>query len=198
VNKRKIRELIDPGFWMLLAANGYIMVYVYRYPAAIHTVIALFWIQSVIIGVFTVLHMFMELAGEKRSHPNAANKRDGCVPFFFLFHYGFFHLVYLVFLVAKLVNVRELDWPFLQISFWLLIAAGLVEFIKDRVRARHEQMNGAVLLFMPYVRIIPMHLIILIPAFFDCSMPLMFLVLKTMADLLMYLIYKRAMFTIKS
>ncbi|MFI5195847.1 MAG: hypothetical protein ACHQD8_02040, partial [Chitinophagales bacterium] len=42
----------------------------------------------------------------------------------------------------------------------------------------------------PYIRILPMHLTILIPAFFHVSNLGVFLILKSIADVLMYIVTK--------
>lgn len=52
------------------------------------------------------------------------------------------------------------------------------------------QFNIGALFFLPYLRIIPMHMMILLPAFFGWKPSLLFLGLKTGADLLSYFIYQ--------
>lgn len=176
--------------------NAFVMYYYGQQPTIIHTIIALFWLQSVVIGVFNALDIFTLTNTVPGSFEinNTDGNRPGCAGSFFLVHYGFFHGMYLLFLVPSVINLRELDWSFLRISFWLLIACSVVEFIRDKIRNKEEAVNIGMMFFFPYARIIPMHLIILVPSFFIVSKPFLFLVLKTLADVIMYIVYKKLVF----
>lgn len=179
------KYLSDPGIWMLLLMNSFVLYYYTTHPTIIHTIIALFWLQSVIIGIFNALDIFTLTNTVPGSFEinNTDGNRPGCAGSFFLVHYGFFHLMYLLFLVPSVVDLRQLDWSFLRIAFWLLIACSITEFIRDKIRNKHEAVNIGMMFFMPYARIIPMHLIILVPSFlwyrhlyyFWCLKPLLIL-----------------------
>ena len=52
-------------------------------------------------------------------------------------------------------------------------------------------MNLGVMFFLPYLRIVPMHLMILLPAFIGVKPSVLFLLLKTGADILSYILYHR-------
>lgn len=186
----------DPGIWILLLMNLFVLYYYTQHSNIIHTLIALFWLQSVVIGIFNALDIFTLTNTVPGSFEinNTGGNRQGCAGSFFLFHYGFFHVMYLIFLVPSVVDLRKLDWSFLRIAFWLLIACSIIEFIRDKIRNREESVNIGMMFFLPYARIIPMHLIILIPSFFMVSAPILFLILKMVADIIMYIVYKQLVF----
>lgn len=50
-----------------------------------------------------------------------------------------------------------------------------------------QQANVGRIFTTPYLRIVPMHLMILLPNILDMSVTVVFLILKTVADIAMYL-----------
>ena len=121
------------------------------------------------------------------------NLGTGCTSFFFLFHYGFFHIGYLIFLFT-IIDYKHLEWKFMVMAFWLIAASQLMTFIQHKIREKHVPVNVGTMFFLPYLRIIPMHMMILIPAFLHISGYMLFLVLKTIFDLLMQVISHRIMY----
>lgn len=190
---RKI--LFMPGFWMLLATNIYILAYYLDYPDSIHTIVLLFYIQSVIIGIFNALDMLTVRNPVENSFTvnGKPGNRAGCAGLFFLFHFGFFHFVYLFFL-PMFVDMKHLDWGLIRISFWLLLAGSVLEFIYSKRRSRIYQVNIGAMMMMPYARIIPIHLLILAPNFLDISAPLLFIILKILADIIMFVVYQKVVY----
>jgi len=180
----------DIGLWATLGMNLYLVYEYIKTPAIIDTVIVLFYAQSVLIGVFNVLDIFTitNVAAEK-----TATQSKGCMGLFFMVHYGMFHLVYLFFL-PSIINIKNIDWHFAMLAFYLIVTSCLITFIQDKWRNRTEAINVSAMFFMPYARVIPMHLVILAPKFLNVSAPLLFLVLKTLADVISYKVYQKAVF----
>lgn len=56
---------------------------------------------------------------------------------------------------------------------------------------RTVAVNIGSMFFLPYLRIIPMHLMILLPAFLGFRPSLVFLLLKMGADILSFIFYQR-------
>ncbi|MCA2004731.1 MAG: DUF6498-containing protein, partial [Ignavibacterium sp.] len=88
---------------------------------------------------------------------------------FFLFHYGFFHLIYAVFLgTFPLLLDESKNSPG---NFYLLFTAIIflinygIEFYKEQTTISDEVPNLGTVMFMPYFRIIPMHLTIILGGF---------------------------------
>ncbi|MDQ3205062.1 MAG: DUF6498-containing protein [Pseudomonadota bacterium] len=151
-----------------------------------------YWIQSVVVGWYArrrilCLRQFStegftsngarvpEDEGGKRSTAN-----------FFLMHYGMFHVVYLLFLSRAHPTDGILD-------LLVLLALGLSFALSQRetFAVQHAadlrgRPNLATLMFLPYLRVIPMHLAILLGAASSGAwMLVLFTVLKTAADLRM-------------
>lgn len=193
----KINRFGDIGFWALLATNLYIIYYYTQHPKSIHTVVAIYWVQSVLIGFFNFLDIVTLSRIEVGSFKDKNTGKDwgkGCAGTFFLFHYGFFHVVYAVFLASSVLEIKALDWGFIKLTTLLLVASGIINFVQHKIRNQQQTANLGVLFFLPYLRIVPMHLLILIPKFLSISGALLFLVLKTVADGLMYLLGQKWVF----
>ena len=151
-------------------------------------VLAVYWGQSVAIGVINVIRIlslreFSTAGFTSNGHP-VPETRAGQVSTakFFAFHYGFFHLAYALFLfrghpgqlsgwmpVSILANVAI----FGATHAWPLVASGGQDY--------RGKPNLGVLMFYPYLRILPMHLAIILGSMFAGALPL-FIVLKTGAD----------------
>jgi len=186
------RILFDPAFLFLIAINIYCIWYYQNNPGQFHTIVFLYWGQSVLIGFFN----FIDLLTIKNVIPGSMKFNDapvqntprakGCAAMFFAFHYGMFHLVYGIFIIAQ--SNFLVDYRFVLIG----LAAFSLNLLMEFIRHKHWQKNNAVnlgkLFFLPYLRIIPMHLMIMGPVFFNWDASTIFLVLKTMADVIMYLI----------
>ena len=156
-----------------------------------------YWGQSVIIGVFN-WRRILDLKqfstegfsiNNKPARPTRQTQRT--TAWFFLFHYGFFHLAYLVFLIKE--RIPEPGLPALGIAFCTLIFLFNHRFSyrHNRERDMNRSPNIGTLMSFPYARIIPMHLTIVLGSHFakDSIIELLlFLVLKTGADLLMHMV----------
>lgn len=186
----------DLGLWLLLVFNAYAVYCYYVNPASINTIYLIFWLQSVFIGIFNVIGMltFTNRVTNSFTVNDLPGNRPGCAAGFFTVHYGIFHLVYLVFIFVKLVKVPQLDWQFLKLSFFAIFAGSIMQYVADKKRNRTEAVNIGTMFFVPYARIIPMHITILIPMFFSISAPSIFLGLKTVADLIMHIVYRNYLF----
>ena len=180
----------DWELWILLVFNIYLLDYYQQNPNEIKTLIFLYWTQSVFIGILT----FFDLAFSKFPILDPATKEksmqgfgsQGCVAFFFLFHYGFFHVGYLIFIFLKIDG--RIDKHILLIGVVILAASLLVDFIFKKVRTNGVIANVNKTFFMPYVRIIPMHLAILLPEFLHLTNYFVFIALKILMDIIMHFV----------
>ena len=188
------KYLSNPYFLLLLAGNIYCIWYFKNHANGFVTVLWIYWIQSVIIGFFN----FIDLLTIKNYNPGDAKlngqpiteKNKGCLPWFFLFHYGLFHFVYGIFLLVKF-NIDKVDKSFLLIGVAAFLAESLAGFIRRKTAEQEMKFNIGSLFFLPYVRIIPMHLVILVPAFLGVQPSVIFLILKTIADIFSFVLYQR-------
>ena len=190
----------DATFWLLISINVYLIIYYSEHPDSFSEIILLFWIQSVLIGIFNFLDMLTlknfaasNLKINKKPVVAESGNKTGCMAGFFAVHYGIFHLAYFIFLVT-LIDVKKIDWRFVQFSFFAMLAASIANFIQNKIKNRTQEVNVSAMFFMPYARIIPMHLAILAPQFLNISAPILFLTLKTFADVIMHLVYRSLVF----
>jgi hypothetical protein len=190
---RKI--LTDPAFYGLVLLNIY---FIYEYkddPKKYTTIVWVFWCQSVLIGAFN----FIELLTTKNidatgftanNKPADPSQSRGCYSFFFLFHYQFFHIGYFIFLIVQL-GAKSIDSIFLKSALLALTVNMVITFIKHKQDYKNHPPKLAALFFMPYLRIVPMHMMILLPAFLNWQPALIFLILKAVFDVIGHLIATR-------
>lgn len=188
---------IDRSVVVLLLSNLLTIALAVYQHWDIFVVMWVYWGQSVIIGYFS-FRRIMDLksfstAGfminDQPVKPTPQTQRQTAV--FFALHYGIFHLVYLSFLGAD-ANVAG-GFPL----FNVLVCIGvfyLNHWFSYRYNREQEQdrvPNIGNIMFFPYIRIIPMHLMIIAGFTFLGSSPrtlIIFLLMKTAADVAMHVI----------
>lgn len=162
----------------------------------IRDVMWIYWGQSIIIGFFAFLRI-LDLkqfstegyrVNDRPVEPTRQTQRSSA--WFFLFHYGFFHFVYLVFLLGLMTP--DSSMPFLGIGLCLLafLLSHAFSFWHNRQRDRNRAPKIGCIMFFPYGRIIPMHFTIILGGWFgpeSTGAPLIFLFLKTLADVIMHM-----------
>ncbi|MCW3074150.1 MAG: hypothetical protein JWP69_1219 [Flaviaesturariibacter sp.] len=184
-----LRKLLsDPSFYAVLAINIYLLNEFRQDPAQYDTILWLYWCQSVLIGLFTFLEMMttptavtvdLKLDGKPMGR--------GCAAWFFLGHYGFFHFVYLIFLGTQ-NGFGRVDMGFFKIAILCIFFSQVVFFVQHKLQYRREPPKLGALFVQPYIRIVPMHLTILLPAFLGWEPGLVFIVLRTILDVLGYVV----------
>lgn len=153
-----------------------------------------YWIQSLVIGYYNVRRMQklqrfstsgLKIDGQTVD-PTPATQRKTWV--FFIMHYGFFHFGYMVFLFAMSPEVFSGG-----AALWIAVTA--VGFLVSHGQSHREHVhadlrgtpNIGTLMFVPYIRIIPMHLTIIFGMMLGNSVGiLLFGALKTVADVAMH------------
>ena len=184
----------DPGFLLLLAANFYCIWYFQNNKDGFATVIWIYWFQSVIIGLFNFIDLLsikkFDAGNLKINNEPVTSANKGCVAWFFLVHYGFFHLGYAIFLLIQF-GITTINGTFLLIGVSAFMFEAIVAFIRRKQQEKSGTINFSLLFFLPYLRIVPMHLTILLPAFLKITPSILFLVLKMVADILAYFLYQR-------
>ncbi len=179
-----------------------------------------YWMQSVIIGWYARQRILKlrEFSTEglrindRAVSPTPETQRQ--VANFFALHYGFFHLGYLAFLVmfsatadgAGFVTVHHdsggssevhighlhpldyLAFALLVIGFWLSHRASHREHVAADLCGCP---NLGTLMFLPYARVVPMHLTIILGVSMGDSALWLFALLKTGADVLMHKVEHR-------
>lgn len=114
--------------------------------------------------------------------------RQWSLVLFFPIHFGGFHLVYFFFLVVMGMrsNLHSLG-RFLLINVAILFVQFIIFTVRDASKINPQR--SAMYFFAPYVRIIPMHLIILLglkASKFGIHTMYLFIALKILADLITF------------
>lgn len=158
--------------WVLLAANLVPVAGVLLWDWSVFALIALFWMENVIVGVFFILRM---LLADPRDPALWAAKLF-MVPFF-CFHYGMFTAIHGMFVFA-LFGGKAYDAPGLQVlepalraardlGLWLPLAALLAShgfsFLWNYLwRGEFRRGQLTALMAKPYGRVVVLHLAIIL------------------------------------
>ena len=202
LNKETFKSL---SVWSLLISNLLIALFTIIEKQSVLNVLWIYWFQSVIIGVFNFFKIItlkdytvdgMKMNGKPLTKSKSA--KIG-VAVFFLFHYGFFHLVYAVFLSAFIsigaISKGGIDVTFILLTSLIFFIHYLVEFIFTFRQEQLTVQSLPKLMFAPYKRIIPMHLTIILSGFVlvggalgsvnhNITILLIFIGLKTVMDII--------------
>lgn len=195
VEKKALKQ--DWSLWVLVLMNLYAIYHYIQYPNSINTLMAIFWIQSAFIGLFTFIGMFAFTNRSQSSftvNEASAHGSPGCTAMFFAVHFGGFHIAYFFFVTYKLIGDKHADWQFIHLSFWAIFIGSVLQFIQDKRHNQHAPISIGTMFLMPYARIIPMHLAILLPAFLHIKVGFVFLGLKVVADIIMHIVYRKMLF----
>ncbi|NMB79078.1 MAG: hypothetical protein GYA23_08280 [Methanomicrobiales archaeon] len=176
------------------------------------TVMFSYWVQSVMIGIFTALSLLTAGSARKFPAPPAGDSAAATfatldpagsilarfgMTIFFVIHYGIFHFAYYEFIVdSGIFGPVNFSEPGLYLSCGLFFVNHLYSFAAHWNVHIHEA--GGDDFFAPYHRIIPMHLTIIFGSIvifilqemgITSTMPVLvlFLVLKTWADIAAHL-----------
>ncbi len=184
----------DASVWSLVGANLLTLVLALVFSWQVHDLMAVYWVQSVIIGASYVTRMLKLESfstdgfriNNRAVAPTVETKRQTAG--FFAIHFGIFHVAYLVFILAETGPGILLELGFIACA----IAFGfnhLYSYRYHRELDRRGTPNIGKLMFTPYLRIIPMHLTIIFGATMAGSLSLLlFGLLKTAADVTMHLV----------
>ncbi len=190
--KEKSIKLIfrDPEFWAILAFNLFILYAYYIGTTSVQTVIVLYFLQSTLIGVQTFIRMMG--MGFKQPPKTSFSNRFGTA-FFFAFHYGFFHLVYFIFIIAIVGGMKGgLDFTLIASATLFMFISMVLSLVSDIKRDMSVGAKPMGIMFQPYFRILPMHIFIIVGFNTEeesiTSAFVIFIALKTVADLLMHIV----------
>jgi|SRR3989344_4934717 len=190
------KYLTDFSLVSLLVSNVTIIILAIVENWDVATVLWVYWMQSVIIGFFQFLRILSlkQFSTEKFTINNQpvqpTQNTKVKTAFFFAFHYGFFHFIYAVFLFT-LFTRQPLDLSYLFIGGLIFFVNHLFSYRHNKLLDEQKVQNIGKLMFAPYQRIIPMHIIIVFGAALGQSTLIVFLLLKTVTDLALHMIKHR-------
>ena len=153
-----------------------------------------FWVESLIIGIFTVIKM-TTARGSYRNKKEVAMTINGKyveptrknTVLFFIFHFGMFMTIHLIFLVRILENNFVLSEAYAAIG--LMAGSLLISHLCSYWYNWYQQDEMSTthygdLVSTPYMRVIPMHLALIFGYGLVGSMTILLLVFKIFADVL--------------
>lgn len=190
--------IFDNSTISLLISNLVVMIIALIQSWDLSTLLIVYWFQTVIIGFF---NFFRILAlknfstenfkiNNRQVEPTQGTKLFTAV--FFAFHYGFFHFVYLVFIFSSVLTTRaNIDGIYI---FSGVVVFGINHFFSFRHNKKIDEQNKqniGSLMFTPYIRIIPMHIIMIFGTILGAGSLFVFLILKTIADMVMHTVKHR-------
>ncbi|OGG53920.1 hypothetical protein A3H16_00480 [Candidatus Kaiserbacteria bacterium RIFCSPLOWO2_12_FULL_53_8] len=188
-----MHRFVSTSLLSLLAVNIGVIVFAVKDEWSPPTILATYWLQSVIIGIFQAkkmsgLQKFRTdglKINEQPVAPVASTRRK--VVRFFLFHYGLFHVVYLSFLFTY---AGAPDFVGVLTAGAAFFANHLFSYYENHERDLRHVPNIGGMMFFPYIRIIPMHLFVVLGAIVIPTTAglVFFLTLKTLADAAMHMI----------
>ncbi len=190
------RFLSDPSLWLLLVFNLIAAYYAIAEGWSLPVIMLIYWFQSVTIGFFNFIRIIQlkEFSTQdftingKQPDPTRATKMT--TAFFFAAHYGFFHLVYFLFIISgtsaenNVSGMGDVSWKFILLTSLGFFLNHLFSYLYNKPRDTEKQ-NIGTLMFYPYARILPMHLTIIFGSMFGNAI-VAFLGLKILADVIMH------------
>ncbi len=189
-----VKKYFSLSFLFLLVGNFYCIYYFSTNKDSFDTIIWIYWMQSVIIGLFHFLDLLtlkdFDPTGFKFNNQQVQPGKNGCVALFFLIHYGIFHLVYGIFLSTR-VGLSGINFHFLLLGIAAFLMESFIDFLHKKRVEQQIHVKLGLLFSLPYLRIIPMHVFIMIPVLAGNTGSIVFLLLKFVADILSYIAYQR-------
>jgi hypothetical protein len=200
-NKKQLdfSEIVkDLSLWTLIASNIFVLLWAIIEKWPLIEIMWVYWFQSVGIGViwflrlWTVKNVYVEKDFHSIGDPKSSLGRK-LNALFLIFHYGFFHAGYLAFLAGKSEEIVFRPIYFMALIFF---ADQLFSFIYHKDWSNTKPVKYGKLVFMPYLRIVPMHITIIGALilkdklninFEHTLVVVLFLLLKTVADVSMYI-----------
>jgi len=196
----------DPALFGVLLSNIFSIVMAYIYGWNLLEVLWIYWAQSVIIGVINHRRILslenfstenFKINGQSVSSTKLVKHS---VATFFAIHFGIFHFVYLMFLLAGIPDMMDNtefsfslpDGVFIMMCIAAFAASHIFSFRHHGAADfKQKKPNIGTLMFYPYMRIVPMHLTIIFGFMFPVTAMILFMTLKTFADIGMHIIEHR-------
>ena len=186
---------MDGSVWFLIVANVFSLTVGFHQDWSMVSLMLLYWTQSVVIGISNV---FRILALDRFSTEDFTSNGEPVAPTpetktevagFFALHYGFFQIGHLIFLSAY-AKGEGLFVPSLWACTGAFALNHLWSYRYNRDLDRQGTPNIGVMMFTPYLRVVPMHLTILLGNVLTQTDAAFWLfgTLKTVADVGMHLV----------
>jgi hypothetical protein len=190
----------DRSLYVLLAANLAALAIAYATGMTLRQLMLVYWIQSVVIGATTFIRIVslerFDTSGFRMNDQPVEETPAGKykVAAFFALHYGVFHVAYFAFIVFGSRGALGPAAGYLLCALVFLANHGY-SLLHNARRDAAGRPNIGILMFLPYARIVPMHLTIILGAYIFGGPVFFFLfgLLKTAADVVMHTVEHRVL-----
>jgi hypothetical protein len=179
---------------LLANAGAMLLALVFKWPLGL--LLLTYWLQSVVIGYhgrkrILSLKDFSTEGFDSNFKPGEDDEqKKRRTANFFTLHFGFFHLGYLVFILPRTLGLDFWDWVGIAatgVGFAYNHALSFRQNIEADIAGRP---NIGSLMFIPYVRVVPLHLTFLTASAwatgFSAVATIVFCLLKTAADVALH------------
>jgi hypothetical protein len=168
-----IRFRFTPSLLLLIFSNllTILLAYFQRWEAGV--VFWVFWNQSIIIGIYNFLRIWLaakiDTSGISTGYdneplkPSERNKRQ--MAGYFVLSYGFFHFLYAFFIWA-FTQTNPFTRPEIIVPTLIFLANHSITFLMNYPQEKNNVLNVGCAFIFPYTRVVPMHLALILGAFF--------------------------------
>ena len=189
----------DRSLWFLLLANGVTTILAVTQNWNLLGLMWVYWFQNLVIGFFHYRRILslVEFSTDGFTMNNRPVKpteeTKHRVARFFLGHYGGFHFVYFGFLVifSQSGGLSPVDLIYIIPTALLFLGNHIYSYRYNKPRVIGKHNIGTIMAY-PYARVVPMHLTIILGFAFGWGL-LLFLLLKTLADVIMHVVEHRVL-----
>jgi hypothetical protein len=156
--------LRKPELWLVLLSNALVF---FLPDFSLRDAITLIWIyllQSMLLGLvhFFKLLLYRFAPDDPSGLPSRGGQRF--TAFFFLIHYGFFHVVYIVF-----VGTTGINMELLAMAGLIYLLGQMLALVREVPRENNGSKKAGEFMFRPYPRIIPIHIAVILGALFGSA-----------------------------
>jgi len=149
----------SPAMGAVIATNILVLLIMPINKENAHNLLWVYWSQSVLLGFVHFLKLlvyrFPKKPGAERN--DLSSWPQAGVALFFLFHYGFFHFVYIFFLGAG-----NVDWIWVGKAVSIFGGQMFLHAASNYKEENSGTQDLGTFMFKPYPRIIPIHLAIIL------------------------------------
>lgn len=196
IQLKKFKDFLiyDSSTRSLLVSNLLVIILALFQNWDVATLLWIYWAQSITIGFFNFLRIFSLknfstanfTINDRLVEPTEKTKLF--TAFFFAFHYGFFHFIYAIFLASFFTKFNMTEtYSFVLLGALVFFINHFYSFLHNKKKDEEFKQNIGAIMFTPYARIVPMHLIVMVGTLMGGELLLvLFLVLKTLVDLAMH------------
>lgn len=204
LNEKQKQYSLPLSAYVLLGSNVVTIFLAVIEKWDIATVLWVYWWQSVIIGFSAFFKMLLthteqeSLVQVQTKSMYADSVYTKVNAFFFVVHYGIFHAIYAIFLTHFFGTGQGVALPYVSFGIFIFLCNHAFSFYFNFIRKERQESKTTQalqkMLYKPYKRIIPMHIILIAAGqifrslgHYSLALLAFFLVIKMICDVFFHL-----------